>query len=35
VADRASVLESGSLKLEGPAKVLAADESIIKAYLGG
>jgi branched-chain amino acid transport system ATP-binding protein len=35
VADRAYVLESGSLKLEGPAKELAADESIIKAYLGG
>jgi branched-chain amino acid transport system ATP-binding protein len=35
VADRAYVLESGSLKLEGPAKVLAADQSIIEAYLGG
>jgi branched-chain amino acid transport system ATP-binding protein len=35
VADRAYVLESGSLKLEGPAAELAADQEIIKAYLGG
>ena len=35
VADRAYVLESGSLKLEGPAAQLAADQEIVKAYLGG
>jgi len=35
VADRAYVLESGALKLSGPASELAKDEAIIKAYLGG
>ncbi|UUU20337.1 ABC transporter ATP-binding protein [Streptomyces sp. CA-210063] len=35
VADRAYVLESGSLKLHGPAAELAEDEEIVKAYLGG
>ena len=35
VADRAYVLESGSLKLEGPAAQLARDEEIVRAYLGG
>jgi branched-chain amino acid transport system ATP-binding protein len=35
VADRAYVLESGSLKLSGSAADLAQDEEIVKAYLGG
>jgi branched-chain amino acid transport system ATP-binding protein len=35
VADRAYVLESGSLKLEGNAKDLARDPEIVTAYLGG
>jgi branched-chain amino acid transport system ATP-binding protein len=35
VADRAYVLESGSLKLAGPAAELAQDQEIVKAYLGG
>jgi branched-chain amino acid transport system ATP-binding protein len=35
VADRAYVLESGSLKLAGPAADLAKDPEIVKAYLGG
>jgi branched-chain amino acid transport system ATP-binding protein len=35
VADRAYVLESGSLKLEGPAAELARDQEIVRAYLGG
>jgi branched-chain amino acid transport system ATP-binding protein len=35
VADRAYVLESGSLKLAGPAADLAQDPEIVKAYLGG
>jgi branched-chain amino acid transport system ATP-binding protein len=35
VADRAYVLESGSLKLEGPAAQLSRDEEIVRAYLGG
>ena len=35
VADYAYVLESGSLKLEGPAKELAKDEEVVRAYLGG
>jgi len=35
VADRAYVLESGSLKLSGPAADLAKDPEIVKAYLGG
>jgi branched-chain amino acid transport system ATP-binding protein len=35
VADRAYVLESGSLKLAGSAVELAKDPEIVKAYLGG
>jgi branched-chain amino acid transport system ATP-binding protein len=35
VADRAYVLESGSMKLAGPAVELARNEEIVKAYLGG
>jgi len=35
VADRAYVLESGTLKLAGPATELAKDPEIVKAYLGG
>jgi branched-chain amino acid transport system ATP-binding protein len=35
VADRAYVLESGSLKLSGSATDLARDPEIVKAYLGG
>jgi branched-chain amino acid transport system ATP-binding protein len=35
VADRAYVLESGSLKLAGPAADLAKDPEIVRAYLGG
>ncbi len=35
VADRAYVLESGTLKLAGPAAELAQNEDIVKAYLGG
>jgi len=35
VADRAYVLESGSLKLAGTAAELAKDPEIVKAYLGG
>jgi branched-chain amino acid transport system ATP-binding protein len=35
IADYAYVLESGHLKLEGPARQLAEDEAIVSAYLGG
>jgi branched-chain amino acid transport system ATP-binding protein len=35
VADRAYVLESGSLKLAGPAADLAKNPEIVRAYLGG
>ena len=35
VADRAYVLETGRIALEGKAKDLAADERVQKAYLGG
>jgi branched-chain amino acid transport system ATP-binding protein len=35
VADYAYVLESGTLKLEGDARLLAEDEQIVQAYLGG
>jgi branched-chain amino acid transport system ATP-binding protein len=35
VADRAYVLESGTMKLEGPAAELADDPEIVRAYLGG
>lgn len=34
IADRAYVLETGSIALEGDAKVLMNDDSIKKAYLG-
>jgi branched-chain amino acid transport system ATP-binding protein len=35
VADYAYVMESGALKLEGPAPQLAEDDEVIRAYLGG
>lgn len=35
VADRAYVLETGHMKLEGPAHELATNEEVKKAYLGG
>jgi branched-chain amino acid transport system ATP-binding protein len=35
LADRACVLETGNLVLEGDAKELASDDYIRKAYLGG
>lgn len=35
IADRAYVLETGSIVLEGRADVLMSDDSIKKAYLGG
>lgn len=35
VADRAYVLESGSIKMSGNASDLAKDEAVTKAYLGG
>lgn len=35
VADRAYVLETGSIVLQGPGKELAQSEDIKKAYLGG
>ena len=35
VADYAYVLESGALKLEGPAPALAENDEVIRAYLGG
>jgi branched-chain amino acid transport system ATP-binding protein len=35
IADYAYVLESGALKLAGPARELADDEDVIRAYLGG
>jgi branched-chain amino acid transport system ATP-binding protein len=35
IADYAYVLESGSLKLQGPARELAKDDDVIRAYLGG
>ena len=35
IADYAHVLESGSLKLEGPAAPMAEDDEIVRAYLGG
>ncbi len=35
VADRAYVLESGSIKMSGNATDLAKDEAVTKAYLGG
>jgi branched-chain amino acid transport system ATP-binding protein len=35
VADRAYVLESGALKLAGPAAELARNQEVVAAYLGG
>jgi branched-chain amino acid transport system ATP-binding protein len=35
IADRAYVLESGSLKLQGKAADLAKDPEVVNAYLGG
>jgi branched-chain amino acid transport system ATP-binding protein len=35
IADRAYVLESGTLKLQGPAAELARDSEVVNAYLGG
>ena len=35
IADRAYVMESGSIVLEGSAKELMADERVKKTYLGG
>jgi len=35
VADHAYVLESGTLKLQGPAAQLANDDQVARAYLGG
>lgn len=35
VADYAYVMESGSLKLEGPANELAENDEVVRAYLGG
>jgi branched-chain amino acid transport system ATP-binding protein len=35
VADYAYVLESGTMKLEGPAPELARDSDVVRAYLGG
>jgi branched-chain amino acid transport system ATP-binding protein len=35
VADRAYVMETGRVKLEGPAKELAANPAVEQAYLGG
>lgn len=34
IADRAYVLESGSVTMEGPAEELATDSRVIEAYLG-
>ena len=34
ISDRAYVLESGTIALEGPGKELAGDERVKKAYLG-
>lgn len=35
VADYAYVMESGALKLEGPAPELAENDEVVRAYLGG
>jgi branched-chain amino acid transport system ATP-binding protein len=35
IADRAYVLETGRIKLQGPARELAANDEVKKAYLGG
>jgi len=35
IADRAYVLETGNISLEGAASVLKNDERVKKSYLGG
>ena len=35
VADRAYVMETGRIQLEGPARELAANPAVERAYLGG
>ena len=35
IADYAYVMESGQLKLEGPARQMMKDDEVIRAYLGG
>jgi branched-chain amino acid transport system ATP-binding protein len=35
IADQAYVLESGRIKLSGPAAQVANDPSVVAAYLGG
>jgi branched-chain amino acid transport system ATP-binding protein len=35
IADRAYVLETGSIVLQGEAKDVMEDSSVIEAYLGG
>ena len=35
IADRAYVLETGKISMEGPARELLADDRVRKAYLGG
>jgi branched-chain amino acid transport system ATP-binding protein len=35
IADRAYVLETGQVTLEGPAQELLHNDSVIEAYLGG
>lgn len=35
VADRAYVMETGRIKLSGPAAELAANADVERAYLGG
>lgn len=35
IADRAYVLETGNISMEGPAKELLADDRVRRAYLGG
>ena len=34
ISDRAYVLETGKIAMEGPAAALAADDRVRKAYLG-
>ena len=35
IADRAYVLETGKIVMQGDAKAMLSDESVKKAYLGG
>lgn len=35
IADRAYVLENGTVSLSGPARQLATDPRVVEAYLGG